>query len=201
MSSVQSAFGRIDKPPTKFAALITPSYEDNSLVTGEDIDIPIPFTVTNQVLDINVNQSSDIQTFVNDGTQPENRSNVQGKAFGGASLVKSFGPNMTTYLRNWIENIESLGAAYSGPLILYIQPFMTKVQLANPRFVQPDGAFERDRSWGITTEAPVSTEYTGGGTNDNFFTAWIFKTPMTIQYETAAGGYKYITLTSQFAEE
>jgi hypothetical protein len=80
---------------------------------------------------------------------------------------------------------------------------MTKVQLANPRFGVDDstGAFRRDRSWGVSTQAPVSTEYTGGGTNDNFFTAWIFKTPMTIQYETAAGAYKYITMTSQFAEE
>ena len=165
--------------------------------------MPIPFTVTNQVLDINVNQSSVIQAFVNAGTEPDARPNIQGKAFGGASLVKSFGPNMTAYLRNWIDDIEELGAAYTGPLVLYIQPFMTKVQLANPSFAydEPpiDPSFQRNTSWGITTEAPVSTEYTGGGPNDNFFTAWIFKTPMTIQYETAGGGFKYITMTSQFA--
>ena len=200
MSSVQSAFASIDKPPTKFAALITPAYEEDSFFNNQEL--PIPFTVVNQVLDINVNQSSDIQTVVNNGTEPLDRPNIQGKVFGGASLVKSFGPNMTTYLRNWIDTIESLGAAYTGPLVLYIQPFMTKVQIANPRFaVENAGPFERDRSWGITTEAPVSTEYTGGGPNDNFFTTWIFKTPMTIQYVTAAGAFKYITLTSQFAEE
>ena len=200
MSSVQSAFARLDKPPTKFAALITPAYEEDSFFNNQEL--PIPFTVVNQVLDINVNQSSDIQSFVNNGTEPLDRPNIQGKVFGGASLVKSFGPNMTTYLRNWINTIETLGAAYTGPLVLYIQPFMTKVQIANPRFAVEDaGPFERDRSWGITTEAPVSTEYTGGGPNDNFFTAWIFKTPMTVQYVTAAGGFKYITMTSQFAEE
>jgi hypothetical protein len=202
MSSVQSAFASIDKPPTKFAALITPGYDDTVIVTGETIGMPIPFTVVNQVLDINVNQSSDIQTFVNVGTEPESRVNVQGKAFGGARLVQSFGPNMTRYLRNWIGGIETLGAAYAGPLVLYIQPLMTKIQLANPSFAIPnDGPFERDRSWGITTEAPVSTEYTGGSSINNFFTAWIFKTPMTIQYVTAGGGFKYITMTSQFAEE
>jgi hypothetical protein len=202
MSSVQSAFATIAKPPTKFAALITPSYGDDSIVPGEDIETPIPFTVTNQVLDINVNQSDVIQTFVNNGNNPTDQANIQGKAFGGASLVKSFGPNMTTYLRNWIRTIEGLGAAYSGPLVLYIQPFMTKVQLANPSFAIPGtGSFVRDRSWGVTTEAPVSTEYTGGSSANNFFTAWIFKTPMTIQYVTAAGAFKYITLTSQFAEE
>jgi len=202
MSSVQSAFARIDKPPTKFSALITPSYQEDRFF--ENQELPIPFTVVNQVLDINVNQSSDIQSVVNAGTAPRDRPNIQGKAFGGASLVKSLGTNMTTYLRNWIGVIETLGAgvAYTGPLVIYIQPFMTKVQIANPPFAVLDaGPFERDRSWGITTEAPVSTEYTGGGTNDNYFTAWIFKTPMTVRYETAAGGYKYITMTSQFAEE
>lgn len=201
MSSVQSAFARVDKPPTKFSALITPSYDDNSLVSGETIRLPIPFMVSNQVLDINVNQSSVVQALVTNGTEPNDQSSLQGKAFGGASLIKSFGPNMITYLRNWINEVETLGAAYTGPLVLYIQPFMTKVQMAIPSFgIANAGAFERDRSWGITTQAPVSGEYIGGGPTDKFFTAWIFKTPMTIQYE-VAGGYKYITMTSQFAEE
>jgi hypothetical protein len=108
---------------------------------------------------------------------------------------------MITYLRNWIDNIETIGAAYTGPLVLYIQPFMKKVQMANPSFgINGEGAFERDRSWGITTEAPVSGEYIGGGPTNNYFTAWVFKTPMTIQYQ-VGGVYKYITMTTQFAEE
>jgi hypothetical protein len=202
MSSVQSAFARLDKPPTKFAALITPSYDDTVIVSGQTIRLPIPFTVVNQVLDINVNQSSVIQAVVTNGTAPLDQSSLQGKAFGGGSLIKSLGTNMTTYLQNWIKIIESLGAAYTGSLVLYVQPFMTKVQMANPSFGVSDstGAFRRDRSWGVTTQAPVSTEYIGGAPSDNYFTAWIFKTPMTIQYE-VAGGYKYITMTSQFSEE
>lgn len=202
MSSIQSSFKKIDKPPTKFSALITPSYDDTAIVSGESMRTPIPFTVVNQVLDINVNQSADIATFVNAGTAPEDQASIQGKAFGGASLVNSFGPNMITYLRNWIDQIETLGAAYTGPLVIYIQPLMTRVQLANPNFAINDdsGAFRRDRSWGITTEAPVSGEYIGGGSADNYFTAWIFKTPLTVQY-VGSSGFKYITMTSQFAEE
>jgi hypothetical protein len=149
-----------------------------------------------------VNQSADIQTVVNNGTEPEGESDIQGKAFGGTRLVTSLGANMTSYLRNWIDNIESIGSAYTGPLVLYIQPVMTKVQLANPRLGIPgSGAFNDSRSWGITTEAPVSTEYTGGGSANNFYTAWIFKKPMTVQYVVPAGGFKYITFTSQFSEE
>jgi hypothetical protein len=201
MSSVQSAFARTEKLPTKFSSMISPAYDDSTLVTGETIRMPIPFIVVNGVLDINVNQSADIQTFVNNGTSPDNEPGLQGKAFGGVKLVTSFGPNMTTYLRNWINQLETLGGAYTGPLVLYIQPSMTKVQLANPNFsINGSGPFDTNRSWGITTEAPVSGEYTGGGTPDNFFTAWIFKTPMTIQY-VISGGFKYITMTSQFAEE
>lgn len=202
MSSVRSAYATIDKPPTKFSALITPSYTDSVIVTGENIDMPIPFTVVNQVLDINVSQSSVIQAFVNAGTAPEDYANIQGKAFGGAKVITSFGPNMTTYLRNWIDSIESIGSAYAGPLVLYIQPVMTRVQLVNPVFaIENEGAFERDRSWGITTEAPTGTEYTGGGTLNNFFTTFIFKTPMAVQYVAPGGGFKYITMTSQFSEQ
>jgi hypothetical protein len=203
MTSVQSAFAKIDKPPTKFFALITPSYEEDFDISGgSTIDLPLPFTLINGVLDINVNQSSSIQRFVTNGTQPDPRANIQGKAFGGTKLVTSFGSNMITYLRNWIDDVESIGSAYTGPLVLYIQPVMAKIQLANPSFVLSDTpVFKRDESWGITTVPPVSGEYIGGGANSNFFTTWIFKTPMTIRYVAPGGELKYITMTSQFAEE
>lgn len=164
--------------------------------------MPIPFTVANGVLDINVSQSADIQTFVNNGTDPQNEPGLQGKLFGGAKVITSFGPNMTTYLRNWINTIETLGTAYTGPLVLYVQPVMSRVQFVHPALaIDGDGPFDANRSWGITTEAPTGTEYTGGGTTNNFFTTFVFKTPMTIRYVTAAGGFKYITMTSQFSEE
>ena len=200
MSSVRSAYAEV-KLPTKFSSLITPSYADSVIVTGATINMPIPFTVANQVLDINVAQSADIQTFVTNGNNPIDQSGIQGKLFGGAKIITSFGPNMTTYLRNWINTIETLGTAYTGPLVLYVQPVMSRVQLANPVFAISDAPFESNESWGVTTEAPTGTEYTGGGTTNNFFTTFVFKTPMTIRYVTAAGGFKYITMTSQFSEE
>jgi hypothetical protein len=208
MSSVLSAFPSVLTLPTKFSALITPSYEE-TLLTGapDNADIPIPFTVVNQVLDINVTQSADIQSFVTNGTYPVRTADVQGKALGGMKIITSLGPNMITYLRNLINTHEDdLSAAYTGPLVLYVQPIMTKVQIVSLGLALDDGEFAtngpflRDRSWGFTTEAPVS-EYTGGGPTNNFFTAFIFKTPMTIQYVAPTGGFKYITFTSQFAEE
>jgi hypothetical protein len=195
MSSVLSSYPGIPQPPTKFFDILTGSYEENIIVPTDFL--PIPFVVNNQVLDINVNQSADVQTFVNNGTAPDNIITYQGKVMGGASLIKSFGPNMTTYLRNLINNIESLGSAYTGPLVLYVRPFMTKIQIAQPAFGQEP--LNDEAVYGVTTEAPTQTEYIGGSSESNFLTAWVFKTPMTIQYVAPAGNYKYITMTTQFS--
>jgi hypothetical protein len=196
MSSVISSYASIQGPPTKFFDVLTGGYSDNFIIDGDSYDMPIPFTVVNQVLDININQSSDIRAFVNVGDAPLTAISFQAKMMGGASLIKSFGPNMTTWLRNRIENVESLGDQYDGPLRLYVRPFMTKIQMASPR--QGIAALNDESVYGVTTEPPTSTEYIGGGVNENFFTAWVFKTPMTVEYETTSGN-KYITMTSQFS--
>jgi hypothetical protein len=194
MSSVLSAFASSSAPPTKFFDILTGGYNENVIVDG--YGLPIPFVVTNQVLDINVNQSTDVQAFVANGSTPGNNINFQGKVMGGASLVKSFGPNMTDWLRNHINSVESLGDPYSGQLVLYVRPFMTKVQIVDP--IQGLGALNDESVYGITLEPPTSTEYIGGDLTNNFFTAWVFKTPMTIQYF-IGGAAKYLTMTSQFS--
>lgn len=196
MSSVLSSFPSIPSPATKFFDILTGAYQDD-VITTDTYFFPIPFVVSNQVLDINVNQSSDVQAFVNNGTAPETIVNFQGKVMGGASLIKSFGPNMTEWLRNRINNIESLGSSYTGSLVLYVRPFMTKIQLVD--IAQGAGPLNDESVYGVTTEAPTSTEYIGGGINNNFFTAWVFKTPMTVQYFLEDGSPKYITMTSQFS--
>jgi hypothetical protein len=197
MSSIHSSYAKTPGPATKFTDIITAGYADDSVVPGEDIDLPIPFTVSNQVLDININQSPDIATFVSNGSLPEDNTSFQAKVMGGASLIKAFGTNMTTWLRNRITSEESLGSQYSGPLVLYVRPFMTKIQLSAPGLGL--GALFENNTYGVSTEAPTSTEYIGGGINQNFYTAWVFKTPMTVQYETASGTYKYLTMTSQLS--
>lgn len=194
MSSVLSAFA-VTSSPTKFFDILTAGYTEYVIV--DTYEFPIPFVVTNQILDINVNQSTDVQAFVTNGSTPTNNISFQGKAMGGARLVKSFGPNMTEWLRNRIDNIESLGAPYSGNLVLYVPPFMTKIQMAAP--AQGLGPLNDENVYGVTTEAPTGTEYIGGDINNKYFTAWVFKTPMTVQYFLTDGSPKYITMTSQFS--
>ncbi len=195
MSSVISSYASIQGPPTKFFDVLTGGYTDEVIINGNIYDMPIPFTVVNQVLDININQSSYVRSFVNLGDTPTTAISFQAKMMGGASLIKGFGPSMTTWLRNHIQSIETLGAQYDGPLRLHVRPFMTKIQMAAPR--QGIGALNDEAVYGVTTEPPTSTEYIGGGVNENFFTAWVFKTPMTVEYETTSGN-KYLTMTSQF---
>lgn len=195
MSSVLASFAPIAQPPTKFFDILTGVYTENLIAAN--YGLPIPFVVVNQILDINVAQSSDVQTFVTNGDTPGTGVSFQGKVMGGGSLVKSFGPNMTEWLRNRITNAEGLGSQYSGPLVLYVRPFMVKIQLA----AQAQGAnpLNDEAVYGITTEAPTQTEYIGGSPSNNFLTAWVFKTPMSVQYEDASGVSKYLTMTTQFS--
>ena len=195
MTSLLRSFATTHKLPTKFVDIITPSYDENIIVSNHYL--PIPFTTTNGVLDINVNQSSDIQSFVNNGTTPNESPNTQVKLMGGTVIISSLGPNMVSWVRKLIEVEESLGGAYTGPLNIYIKPVMTKIQCPVPS--QQDGALKDDDVWGITTEAPTSDDYIGGDSTNNFFTSFVFKTPLTIQYEITGVGYKYFTLTSQFS--
>ena len=189
------SFATTHKLPTKFVDIITPSYNDNGIV--DDYHLPIPFTVSTGVLDINVGQSSDIESFVNNGDTPNQSPNTQVKLMGGTVIINSLGPNIETWVRKLIENQEGLGGEYTGPLNIYVKPVMTKIQCPAP--AQQEGALKDDDVWGITTEAPASDGFIGGDSTNNFFTSFVFKTPLTIQYEITGVGYKYFTLSSQFS--
>lgn len=48
--------------------------------------------------------------------------------------------------------------------------------------------------------APVSDSFAGGDTILNYYTTWVFYSPLTIQYESpdSVTGYRYITFTTHF---
>jgi hypothetical protein len=196
MSSVLSFYHPAPAPPTKFFDVLTGSYQDSIINAPNTVNMPIPYIVTNQVLDINTAQSSDVTLFVNSGNAPSNTVSYQAKVMGGTNLIISLGPNITTYLRILIQNIESLPSQYSGPLELYIKPVMTKIQTVAQ--AQGDSPLNDEAVWGVTTEPPVSDQYIGGGPSQNFFTVYVFRSPMTIRY-TISGTDKYLTFTSQFS--
>jgi hypothetical protein len=198
MSSVLSFYAPSPAPPTKFFDVLTGSYEDTIIVPGDTVDMPIPYIVVNQVLDINTAQSSDVSVYISNGDSPDNSVTFQAKVMGGTNLIMNLGPNITTWLRNRIQNEESLGSAYSGPLELYVKPVMTKIQLAAPIQGTFGGPLNDESVYGITTEAPTSDLYIGGAPNSEYFTTWVFRKPMTVQYQSSIGP-KYMTFTSQFS--
>lgn len=199
MTSLQSGFATPVRMPSKFVNIITPNYRDSSL---NNLEAPIPFTVVNQTLDIQITNSS-VQNLVNNGTSPEangESSEFHVKLMGGRKLITSLGPTMITYLRNLINSQDSLGAPYDGELVIYIKPVMTKVQAAQPGNVT---ALVRGNNFGINDQPPTSDEYIGGEDSNNYYTSWVFYSPLTVRYVSPASttGYRYITFNTDFSEE
>lgn len=176
----------------KFDNISTPAYYDNTL----DHDVPIPFTVINSVLDINITNSS-VEDFVNNGSGPDDDTEYQAKQMGGKRLVMSLGPNFTTYLRKRIQNVDSLGSAYSGELTIVVNPVMTKVQLAQPGQVN---GITFENVYGVNDYPPTSDEYVGGSETNKYFTSWVFSKPLTVRFvsSSSATGYKYMTFSTHY---
>jgi hypothetical protein len=191
MSSIVRAFA-VSGKDSKFDNISTATYSDGDL----GYNVPIPFTVINGVLDIAIT-NSDVEDFVNNGTSPEDDTEFQAKQMGGRRLVTSIGPNFTTYLRKRIQGIDTLGSIYSGELTIFVNPVMTKIQLAQPGQVQ---GLTFENVYGVNEVAPSSDEYIGGNAANKYFTSWVFYKPLTIRFvsPSSSTGYKYITFSTHY---
>lgn len=170
------------KPVTKFVIINTPSYFEDEVSDN----IPVPFTVENQVLDIN-NWSSSVNTFINNGNYdipPE----VLVKVMGGVSKIISLGPNMITYLENMTGGTD---------IQIVIAPTMTRVQASADTGVddQPLDIFN-SISWHPSEPSGDGYIFQGDSSND-YLASWVFKTPMTISYNDN-GTTRYVTFSSAF---
>ena len=193
MSSVLRTVSVLGKDG-KFDNISTPGYIDSSLGNQE---VPIPFTVENGVLDIAITNSS-VQTFVNNGTEPDDDSEYQAKQMGGRRLITSIGSNFNTYLRKRIQDIEDIsGSAYAGELTIEVKPVMTKVQLAQPGNVS---GLTFENVYGVNDVPPSSDEYVGGNETNKYYTSWVFYKPLTVRYVSSASttGYRYITFSTHY---
>jgi hypothetical protein len=196
MSSIQSEFATKLRTATKFCNIMTPGYDEVELGNN---NTPIPFIIIKETLDIAITSSS-VQTFINNGNTPNQGDEYQAKMMGGKKLITSLGPNMITYIRNLINTQDILGAPYDGELLIYIKPVMTKVQIAQPNNVN---ALIDSVIFGINDQAPTSDEYIGGEFSNNYYSSWVFYSPLTVRYVSSASttGYRYITFTTDFTED
>jgi len=184
---------------SKFDNISTPTYFESTLDTDpENLEsyIPIPFTAINGVLDIAITTSS-VQNFISNGPAPNDDTEYQAKQMGGRSLITSLGPNFVAYLRRRIQDIDGLSDLYSGQLTIFINPVMTKVQLAQPKQVL---GLTFENVYGVNNYPPTSDEYVGGAQSNDYFTTWVFYKPLTIRFVSSLSdtGYKYMTFSTHY---
>jgi hypothetical protein len=181
----------VGRNSNKFDNISTPSYYNNDF----EQSFPIPFTYVNGVLDIQIT-NSDVNNFVNNGTSPDDDTEYQSKFCGGVRLVTSLGDTLITYLRNRIASYEEMDE-YTGDVILYVKPTVTKIQLAQPGDAQ---GLTFENVYGVNDRPPSSDEYVGGDAANKYYTSWVFKTPMTIKYTSSISttGYRYMTFSTHY---
>lgn len=194
MSSVLQTEAK-NLPITKFVPIRSMCYYDDSL----EHDLLIPFTYNEGVLDINI--QDDTQYMIDNGTSYDNRGFNwrMVKLMGGDGLVTSLGTNFTTWLSNWIGRNE-----VESEFTLEVAPVMTRVQQTvqgkawNAGGNSGHGPINSQYALRFSTEPPASDDYIiAGNSNNNFFSAWVFKTPITVGY-TYLGSNMYATLKSDF---
>ena len=191
MSSFRS-FAEPKTLPTNVTTPNTISYYDNG---SFDDYLPIPFTVTDGVLDIAVqdNVTTDLlnpDEFTGDfGNQP----NYQASIMGGLTPVSSLGPNMLTFLKNFIAWEWDTATNYElvTNIEIYNAPTMTKIRFNT---IPDENTYHfSDIAPAKTTPNPVS-----GSPADNYRVVSIFKTPLVVSYKYDGGATRYLTFTSAF---
>ena len=185
MSSVVRSPAQV-KDVRVWSPIMSPTYSDSALSHV----LLVPFTCENGVLDINVQDGS--QDMIDSG----DLYNEQGgnwrmvRHMGGERLATSLGPNFLRWLDNYLE-----GSDYQ----LVVNPTMTKVQ---QHVVNQDDSMLNSNY--VIRYTDVDTGYVptdnyvfDGDEQNNFFTAWVFKTPMTISYLDGSDLY-YMTFQTMF---
>ena len=194
MSSVLRTDVGIAKPFTKFTSIKSMAYYDENL----EQDVLIPFSYNNGVLDIAIQDDS--LTMINAGNATGYNDYNDGgqsrmvKLMGGEGRVTSLGSNFLTWISEYLIT-HGYGALIGTPT-LYVAPVMTRVQQCVT--TSGDAPLNNAYALQISYEKPNSDEYIlAGNEENNFFSVWVFKTPITVQFNDD-GDIRYATLTSQF---
>lgn len=167
---------------------------NNSLV-GEQVAVPL--SMNNGVLDIVVENAA-VQNFITNGTSPNNNDDTeyQAQIMGGTRLVTGLGPNMLTYITNYMTNVF---AAHTGTPFIYINGHVQRVQCS-----VGTNALDFEETFGTSEFPPSGSGFVTGepqaGNYTSYFSTWVFKAPLTIAVpdSTSASGVRYLTFTTLF---
>jgi hypothetical protein len=177
---------------TNVGTVNTIAYE----IGTSEVYLPIPFTVSNGVLDIAI-QDTVLAELLTPGSISNdfiNEPSFQASVMGGFSPVSSLGPNMITFLKNFIAynpdgNDDVSDYNLVTNIAIYNEPIMTKVRF---------NTIEQDATWEFSATAPVRTtpNPVSGDSSNNYRVVWIFKSPLVISYNFDGGATAYLTFTS-----
>lgn len=177
--------------PTNVVTPNTISYFD----TEEGDYLPIPFTTTNGVLDIAVqdNVTEDLLTPADYVDDFQNDPEFQASIMGGLYPVTSLGPNMLTFLKNFIAAYETNVSDYNlvTNIEIYNAPTMTKIRF---------NYIDEENTWQFDTVAPVKStpDPVSGNSSNNYRVVSIFKSPLVVSYKFDGSDTRYLTFTSAF---
>ena len=169
---------------TKFVGIETPSYCDDDC----DVDLPIPFTFSNGVLDIALIDNFEARMINNTGQNPNNDIDYMASPLGRTGVVTSVGTNFQNYIYAW-QN-DSINT--SVPIRVFRPATVTQVQLVE---------IDPDEVWGISSTPPSGDNYTIGSPANNYRSVWVFQEPLTVIYKDNSNVDQYITLYSKFHED
>jgi hypothetical protein len=202
MTSIAGSFAKKQEGITRFLKPDSPCYDESGVTRL------FPFVYRSGELDISYEGNTFKATMVDEPgildpdiqnpgpeditTAPSNESETAIYIMGGPRLVTSLGPNFKAYIRAWRDLYIDEGS----PIELYQPSQVIRVQesdLNNVTAVNGD-------SYRISNFPPVSDTYTAGTTTNNYYTTFIFKTPLT--FTTVEGGVtKYITFATHLDQE
>ncbi len=195
MSSLSRSFGTIDKT-TKFQHIKTPAYYDDDVGST----VLVPFSYENNTLDIHIqnNVEIDLITNINPG---DSSAQYLVQTMGGTGLVLNLGENMIRWLNNWVA--DRFNSSVIDTFTVEHPGVVTKVQFSpENNDVEGDtfGNDVDDYGFGITATKPSGEDHVQGDENSRYFTAWIFKSPLTIKF-TVNGTPRYLTYQSTYGPE
>ena len=212
MTSVLRGFRDVKTGLSKFTNILTPAYSDDNI--GGD-DVPIPFIVTDGVLDINI-QDNVQEDCIDEGAYPNNLGSeypdFQVRQLGNLQNVTSLGPKFIEWIRNVITYSERDSNSppytpYTGPISLITKPVMIDVQYTTDNNIY-DSSFNNFSStlyhevvFANSSNAPSGDNYITGAPSNNYRKVSVFKTPLTISYDSTfltPGQKRYITLNTLF---
>lgn len=159
-------------------SVVHPTY----LSSGNEVPIPLTFNKRGNVLDLDFSGGFTSTTSINSNTTIF----VQGSTFSALHMVMALGPNFIV----WAENRLS---ATPGSLIMYKNPVIVRANALQIN-LEPNSV----NSWDTGILTPVDFELAAGSpTLNDYYSTYLFKTPLVLQYE-SGGTTRYAIMNTQF---